>query len=612
MDLSHLHLHWRACRRGKKEYKSYSLARAYRLEGKNRKEIVLKLGKLSDGEVEGWRTALRAAKNSNADAVVDLNSFVITSNHSYLDVAVILDAWDSWELSAVFNSVDDQKERSIPLSSLAAILTANRCIDPTSKSRVSSWFQQTTMPFLLDASPAEINSSRIFRELASIESCKDRISQHLCKKIHENSPEDMKSLFYDLSSTTFTGNRCLLVNWGHCKEGYENHIVLALIVNTKGLPLYWEVLEGGTADATTITWLLDRLKEKLPIVIPTMVFDRGMVSDDNLKLLETNGVKYITAMDKNQIEEIAKSDFSQFAKMADTDIDSQMDNFSDFIKLDNTTYCKEICVINDRRYVLCLNTQLLKDQRKARMEQIIKFESFVEEQNKELLRAKRDRNRATTLDKFNTHLRKAKLQDFVKVKLEEKYVPKPTKKMLKAMLSYQAKVSVDESQKIEAGKLDGFWLLVTNHSEQDGDKFIQDTRSVVQPYRDKVVIESSFRDIKSFIEISPVHVWKPEHVKAHYTICVLAHLIDRTLSLRLHENKGVQTKEIVSHERLYEELEGCRLNHIKLNSQQNCYRLTEPTSKQKELLERLKMKHLAGDAAQKRLGDRANAAVTSN
>ena len=39
MDLSKLHLHWRVGKRGKKEYKSYSLARAYREDGKNKKKI---------------------------------------------------------------------------------------------------------------------------------------------------------------------------------------------------------------------------------------------------------------------------------------------------------------------------------------------------------------------------------------------------------------------------------------------------------------------------------------------------------------------------------------------------------------------------------------------
>jgi len=46
----------------------------------------------------------------------------------------------------------------------------------------------------------------------------------------------------------------------------------------------------------------------------------------------------------------------------------------------------------------------------------------------------------------------------------------------------------------------------------------------INPYREKVVIESAFRDIKSFVEIAPVYVWTEEHVKAHFTICVLAYL----------------------------------------------------------------------------------------
>ena len=179
-------------------------------------------------------------------------------------------------------------------------------------------------------------------------------------------------------------------------------------------------------------------------------------------------------------------------------------------------------------------------------------------------------------------------------------------------MSYQARATVDEKKKLQAGKLDGFWLLVTNHFEKEGNDFAQNTKSVVQPYRDKVVIESSFRDIKSFIEICPVHVWKSEHVRAHYTICVLAHLIDRTLSLHLHEREGNESKEIVSHERLYEELAGCRLNHVKLSGQPSLYILTEPTSRQKDLLERLGMKHLVEDAALKTLTTRAAAAVTSN
>ena len=83
------------------------------------------------------------------------------------------------------------------------------------------------------------------------------------------------------------------MKWGHCKEGYRNHIVLAIVVNNEGLPFYWEVLPGGTADATTIAWLIERMSKRFKVKNTTLVFDRGMVSGDNLTLLEENEIKYI-------------------------------------------------------------------------------------------------------------------------------------------------------------------------------------------------------------------------------------------------------------------------------------------------------------------------------
>ncbi|KJU86539.1 hypothetical protein MBAV_001265 [Candidatus Magnetobacterium bavaricum] len=61
--------------------------------------------------------------------------------------------------------------------------------------------------------------------------------------MNKDNAEGMKSIFYDLSSTTFTGSHCVLMKWGHCKEGYFNHVVLAIVVNRDGLA----VLLGGIA-----------------------------------------------------------------------------------------------------------------------------------------------------------------------------------------------------------------------------------------------------------------------------------------------------------------------------------------------------------------------------
>lgn len=152
---------------------------------------------------------------------------------------------------------------------------------------------------------------------------------------------------------------------------------------------------------------------------------------------------------------------------------------------------------------------------------------------------------------------------------------------------------IDEQAKRKAEKLDGFWLLVTNHTEKVRGGYKITPKDAITPYRENLVIESAFRDIKSFVEVKPVYVWTEAHVKAHYTCCVLSHLINRTLTRRLHENAGSLSKEVVAHERLYEELSDFQIDHIEVqNMQLSTYGMTRATDSQKELLERVKLTKL--------------------
>lgn len=590
MDLAKLHLHWRVSQYQGKIYRSYSLARAHRQDGKNRKEIVLKLGKLTEHEVLRWQEFLQFVKKPDA-FLTTLNDLVVTDHYSYLDVAVVSALWDEWKLDDVFRY---DGKRNLGVAAIAHILTINRCIDPAAKSQTPEWFRGTTLPWLLDIDASLINPSRVFRELAVIENHKEAICNHLFTKMSHDNPNSMKSIFYDLSSTTFTGSRCVLMKWGHCKEGYFNHVVLAMVVTRDGLPFYWEVLPGGTADAKTITWLLERLKDRFAVTGTTLVFDRGMVSEDNLALLEQAKIKYVSAMDKSQLEGITELDFSVFSHLDPDRIDKQASELAGFTKLNNVTYYREVKVDGKRRYILCFNPQLFKDQRKARNQAIADFSIFVDNLNAELLVAKNSRQHKPTYDKFKRRLISTKLNGFVDVILHLIPVKQETRSEAERKIrTYQATAVVDDSALLLAGRLDGFWLLVTNHNEQGPDGFAVSAPDAIVPYREKVVIESVFRDIKSFVEVAPVYVWTEVHVKAHYTICVLSHLINRTISLRLHEHKGDTTREIVSHEQLYKKLAGCQIDRIEVqNVRLSTYNMTRANTEQKELLTRLGLTQL--------------------
>ena len=582
MDLAKLHLHWRESQYQGKAYRSYSLARAYREDGKNRKEIVVKLGKLSDQEANRWRDILQMIKNPTA-FMTTADDIVVMHRYSYLDVSVVHAVWDEWGLDDVFKQ---NGRKDIEVAAIARILTVNRCLDPLAKSRTPEWFRGTALPWIMDVHPDSVNPSRIFRELEVIEGHKDAICSHLYGKLYLENPEAMQSVFYDLSSATFSGSHCVLMKWGRCKEGYDNHVVLALVVNRDGVPFYWEVLPGGTADAKTITWLLERFQERFDVSKMTLVFDRGMVSDDNLLLLEQAEVKYISAMDKSQLEKISGLDFQEFSVI---DLDHADEGLPLFTKLNDATYYREVSGNSDRRYILCFNPQLFRDQRQARCQAINDFQAFVDMMNQELLAAKHSRQYQATYDKFKRRLVKVKLSGFAELKLHPVQILKKAANGKELTVeTFEGIMEIDEEALKTAGRLDGFWLSVTNHTEQDDGAYKLSPRDVITPYREKVVIESAFRDIKSFIEVAPMYVWTAEHVRAHFTICVLSYLINRTLTLRLHRQPGRVTKDVVSHEKLYQTLSKLQIDHIRVkNVGIETRNLTYQTDDEKELLDRI-------------------------
>ena len=293
-------------------------------------------------------------------------------------------------------------------------------------------------------------------------------------------------------------------------------MVLAIVVNNDGLPFYWEVLPGGTADATTITWLLEKTGKRFKVNNTTLVFDRGMVSNDNLARIEGDGIKYISAMDKNQIEEITRFDFNQFSHFDPQHINKQIEDAEGFKKLRADTWYSEATTSGTRRYILCFNPQLFKDQRKTREQAITDFHAFAANLNAELLEAKKSRQYEATYKKFKKGAARYKLSKFISISLATTTMPGKTDGT--KIITYQGGIVVDEDKKKTAARLDGFWLLVTNQIEKKGDDFLVSAKEAISPYREKVIIEAAFRDIKSFVEVSPVFVWTEAHVKAHYTI----------------------------------------------------------------------------------------------
>ncbi|MCL7411869.1 MAG: hypothetical protein M8350_08740 [Methanosarcinaceae archaeon] len=138
---------------------------------------------------------------------------------------------------------------------------------------------------------------------------------------------------------------------------------------------------------------------------------------------------------------------------------------------------------------------------------------------------------------------------------------------------------------------DGIWMLVTNICETtEPEVYGLGPREMIKAYRDKNRVEEGFREVKSFLKFQPTFVYTDEHVRAHYTICILSYLLDVTITNRLRENS---IEGVSSVNKVYRTLERCEIGKLGLKGEKSqILKLTSMTSAQKNIMEVFNCKYL--------------------
>lgn len=558
----------------------YSLVEPYRENGKNRHRMIKYLSGLTQDEAQQVRRGLAVMKGLDIETI-KVDDLIFANHWRYLDVAFLDVIWKQWKLSKIFPQSDG---KDVQTSEIAKILTIYRCLDPGSYLSAVDWFNKTTLDRILHLNGQHINKSRIFRELDLIEDRKEDIERYLYKALKKRDEDNMHIVFYDLTDSYFEGRKCELASAGRTKSnGFrKKRVVLSLLVNSRGYPFAWDILEDYTADVETIKDLSTQWKTEFKFGDNeiVLVFDRGMVSDENLKHLELEKYKYITALDKNQIPNMQNVNIERFESVNEENMTEQILKMG-FKKYDDSTYYETVGTVDGRRYVMIFNPEMLKDQRKSRKELIQRAKDYLDEENKALSGAKKSRNRDKTRDRIDKQLKAMKAKNFVDYDLE----PLVIKEEGKEINSFRiVPKETDENREAikKKERTDGLWTIVTNTPSKGGDKNIFTEDDLIRAYRDKNQIEQAFKDVKSFIKIQPFNVWTPKHVRAHYTICVLSYLLDITIANRLKEvDIGVRSPQ-----KVYEVLKEGIIGKITIKSMgDEFFKLMTLQSQQKAILE---------------------------
>lgn len=128
-------------------------------------------------------------------------------------------------------------------------------------------------------------------------------------------------VFYDMTTLYFDADdEDDLRKIGFSKDGkFQNpQIMIGLLVGFDGYPIGYDIFEGNTFEGKTLIPTLEKLQQKYGFAKPVVVADAGLLSKDNIKLLQEYGYPFILgARIKNESEFLKKELLEKSKDMKD-------------------------------------------------------------------------------------------------------------------------------------------------------------------------------------------------------------------------------------------------------------------------------------------------------
>lgn len=460
--------------------------------------------------------------------------------HEALDyggLAVLNDAWSRFRLSELFTGIGSPRQRGL----LQAVIYS-RLLFPCAKLSLA---QKAEGTWLAQACGLEAKES--FDE-DDIYTAMDQLNGHwveLEKQLYQRAfPQNVRLVLYDLTSVYFEGQGPEhLAQYGHSRDHRSDRpqIVLAVATDSEGLPLHVSVLRGNRNDTQTLQGLLQMLRRRFGIKEATFVFDGGMSSQINLEAMDAAHLGYVTRLSAATLQSL----------VAELGLEKQLE-LGDRQELMEITH-------EGKRYVIAGGRWRQQRDQERRQSRINKAEAEL----KRLVGVKRKKVNAQKLaSQVGRSLQRLKAHKYFTYSVDAQ-----------GQLQWERK---DELIAHEAQQ-DGWYLLHTNQS-------VQKTPSdqVLGHYKGLLDVEEAFCELKSYLEVRPIHHRRPDRVINHVRLCFLAYWLSARLGGEWRA-KG-QTEEVP---RVLRHLQTIRLGLLQLGPKIHRTVMTEIPKNMNEQLQKL-------------------------
>lgn len=509
-----------------KAHAYWALVESYRTARGPRQRVVTYLGELNEHTQPNGHTATAEASTSSTSTSpikplwreIDVHGVRTENSRTFGAVWLGLELLKRLGLLEFFREKLPTGKEEISWAEMATILVLARLVHPSSELYIAEHlYAQTALPELLGIPVKKVNEDRLYRALDKLLPHKEELEKFLKERLGSLFGLQYDLMLYDLTSTYFEGQA---KKNPQAKRGYSRdkrpdckQVCIALVVSREGMPLGYEVFDGNTRDVTTLKAILEKMESRYGQARCIWVVDRGMVSQENMKLLAQPPRQYIVGTPRSLLKKFEQQLLSQEWKSIREGLEVQ--------------YCTS-AEYGDEIFILCRSAE-----RKA------KEHAITERAHQRM---------EVALAKLYKHCEEGKR---TQVRVVERKIGRLLAQNSRVARWYHIEVQktdnhrlklrwrTDTAEQTRAEHSEGCYLLRTNiknwSEEELWSAYVQLSHA-----------EAAFRIQKSDLKLRPVWHQKKERVQAHLLVCFLAYVLWKTLGqICKSKNLGNEPRKIL-------------------------------------------------------------------
>jgi len=402
---------------------------------------------------------------------------------------------------------------------LTCAMTLNRLIMPLSENAMPEWIRNTAIEDILGVDFERLSEDALYRNLDRLYPGRSDIESAIVERERNLFNLDPTVFFYDITSTYFEGQA---KKNPKAKRGYSRdsrldckQVLVGLAIGREGFPLAHEVMEGNLQDRQTLEGMLQLMDQRIGLKEgQTVVIDRGMAFEDNIKQIRDRKLHYIVASRQTERDEW----LWEFEQLEGFEEIYRKPSPQNPFQKKSRVFIKKIRR-GEMTYVLCVSEGRTEKDKAIRQKQEQRFLSDIGKLKKRI-----ETGRLLDESVINEAIGRIK----------ERYPRVARYYKLKYNNQGRELTCVQDWERMQKAEvLDGSYLLKTDRDDLSADE-------IWRIYMTLTRAEAAFRAMKSPLSERPIFHQIERRVETHIFLCVLAyHLLVAIENTLL--DKGIHT-----------------------------------------------------------------------